>query len=259
MTALVYGGFNLAFQSASAYPASSYTLGEMVKINATVLSLGPESVLQLNSSYKTQVNSTIIAEDSTTRDVSLTYWEGLDGNWTGNYTLTGTDPLSGNPYNVSLNATANYFFTNMTNFSRSFEVVTNVTVSITLLDVPIDYESKDPGINTSAKAGAGFPMMIRVDNATNVNVDIFIKSNDTNMTGPSSNYILVQNQTFSNLSDGTGNKSLTTGFQLLQNNISINQAGPGQNISCYWWLSVPQYIVPGLYSNTIIVNVNQSA
>jgi hypothetical protein len=79
------------------------------------------------------------------------------------------------------------------------------------------------------------------------------------MTGPGSTYILVQNQTFGNNSNGQGNKTLSTNFKLLQNNIAVSPTGPGWNVSCYWWLTVPEYMVPGLYSNTIIVQANQSA
>jgi hypothetical protein len=251
-TVLVYGGFNLTFQSQSDYPNASYSLGDMVKINSTLKSLGPESALQLNSSYLARVNSTIIAEDSTTRDVNQAYWEALAGNWTGNYTLTGSDPLSGNPYNVSLNATANYFFTNTTNFTRAFDVLTNVTVSITLYGVPVDYTSLDPGITSNASTIKGFPMIVSVDSITNVNVNISIKSNETNMTGPNNNYIMVQNQTFADNSQGQNNKSLTTQYQLLKSNIPVNFTS-GTNVSAYWWVAIPSYTPPGLYTNSIIV------
>jgi hypothetical protein len=258
MALLVYGGFNLTFQSQTSSPDSGYVLGQNVTINATLRSLGPESVLGLNTSYLARVNSTIIAEDSTTRLAYLNYSTTIFGNWTGNYTLASGDPLSGNPYYVSLNASANYFFTNTTNFSRSFNVLTNVTISITLYNAPINYSNVDPGLTVNASVQFGFPMIVSVDSGTNVNVDIFVKSSNTSMTGPSSNYIMVQNQTFANNSQGQFNKTLNTSFQMLQNNISAPLSGLGKNVSSYWWLAVPNYIVPGVYSNTIVVNANQS-
>ena len=251
-TLLVYGGFNLTFQSQTNSPDSSYQLGQNVTINATLKSLGPESVLQLNTSYLAKVNSTIIAADDTTRLAYLNYSTTIFGNWTGNYTLASGDPLSGNPYNVSLNATANYFFTNTTNFTRAFDVLTNVTVSITLYGVPVDYTSLDPGITSNASTIKGFPMIVSVDSITNVNVNISIKSNETNMTGPNNNYIMVQNQTFADNSQGQNNKSLTTQYQLLKSNIPVNFTS-GTNVSAYWWVAIPSYTPPGLYTNSIIV------
>jgi len=259
MTLLVYGGLNLTFQSLTNSPDSSYVLGQNVTINATLRSLGPESVLQLNTSYLAKVNSTIIAEDSTTRLAYLNYSTTMFGNWTGNYTLAAGDPLSGNPYNVSLNASANYFFTNTTNFTRAFDVITNVTVSITFFQVPIDYGNQFPGMTVNATVGNGFPMIIRVDSITNVNTDIYIKSNETNMTGNTyQQEILVQNVTFANNSQGSTNKTLSTGYQLLKNNIPTNFTD-GTNVSAYWWMYIPQTVVPDTYQNHIVIVANQSA
>jgi len=258
-TVLVYGGFNLTFQSETNSPESSYVLGQNVTINATLRSLGPESVLQLNTSYLAKFNSTIIAEDSTTRLAYLNYSTTIFGNWTGNYTLASGDPLSGNPYNVSLNTSANFFFTNTTNFSRSFEVLTNVTVSITLYEIPINYGNQNPGDTVSANVGAGFPMIISVDSITNVNTDVYIKSNETNMTGQVQGMeIMVQNVTFANNSLGTDSMTLSTGYQLLKSNISVNFTD-GTNVSAYWWMYVPQTVVPDTYENHIVVVTNQSA
>jgi hypothetical protein len=256
-TVLVYGGFNLTFQNPTTSPDASYVIGNNVKINATLKSLGPETTAQISSLYSAGINSTVIKEDASFAQINLTYSSAIGQNWTGNYTITDSDPLSGNSYNVSLNATANYFFANNSDFNRSFNVLTNVTISITISGAPIDYTSLDPGITSNASTAKGFPMIVSVDSGTNVNVDIFIKSNDTNMSS-GANYILVGNQTFANNSAGTGNKTLTTGFQLLQNNISAPLSGPGTNVSCYWWIAVPAAQPPGLYTNTIIVYSNQS-
>jgi hypothetical protein len=259
MTVLVYGGFNLTFQSPTNSPDSSYVLGQNVTINATLKSLGPESVLQLNTSYLAKVNSTIITADNTTRLAYLNYSTTIFGNWTGNYTLASGDPLSGNPYNVSLNAMASYFFANTTNFTRSFEVLTNVTVSITFFQVPINYGNQNPGITVNATVGNGFPMIIRVDNITNVNTDVYLKSNETSMTGNTYHQeILVTNVTFANNSLGISNKTLNTSYQLLKNNIPVNFTD-GTNVSAYWWMYIPQTVVPDTYQNHIVIVANQSA
>jgi len=256
-TVLVYGGFNLSFQHDTINPGSSYVLGDNVTVNATLRSFGPESPLQLNSSYLASLNATIRKNSTDTALINLTYRETMAGNWSGNYTLKYNDPLSGDPYNVSLNATANYFFANTTNFTRSFDVLTNVTISITLYGIPVNYASLDPGITSNASILNGFPMIVSVDSITNVNVDVSIKSSETNMTGPGSNYILVQNQTFANNSVGTNSKSLNISYQSLRNNIPVNFTA-GTNVSCYWWLTVPNYTSPGIYNNTIVVYSNQT-
>jgi hypothetical protein len=258
-TVLVYGGFNLTFQSQTNSPDSSYVLGQNVTINATLRSFGPESVLQLNTSYLAKVNSTIIAEDSTTRLAYLNYSTASLGTWTGNYTLASGDPLSGNPYYVSLNASANYFFTNTTNFSRSFNVLTNITVSITLWNMLIDYGSQNPGTTVNASVNNGFPMIISVDSVTNVNTDVYLKSNETNMTGNIYHQeILVANVTFANNSAGTSNTTLNTSYKLLKGNIPVNFTD-GTNVSTYWWMYVPQAVLSDTYQNHIIIMTNQSS
>jgi len=255
-TVLVYGGFNLAFQNAADSPNSSYVLGDNVSINATLKSFGPESLSQLSTTYGAGINSTVIKADSSFAQINLTYRTLLNGNWSGNYSLTESDPLSGNSYNVSLNSTANYFFTNSTDFTRSFNVLSNAIVSITLFNVPIDYSALDPGITSNASTIGGFPMIVRVDSITNVNVDINIKSNESTM-GSGGNNIAVENQTFANNSVGTGNKSLTIDYQTLKISVPPN-ATDGTNVSAYWWIAVPINQPPGVYSNTIIVYTNQS-
>jgi hypothetical protein len=258
-TVLVYGGFNLTFQHDSQNPSSSYVLGNNVTVNATLRSLGPESPLQLNSTYLASLNATIRKNSTDTALINLTYRTAMSGNWSGNYTLTASDPLSGNSYNVSLNATANYFFANSTNFTRSFDVVTNVTVSITLYEIPINYGNQNPGETITANVGAGFPMIISVDSITNVNTDVYIKSNQTNMTGQVQGMaIMVQNVTFANNSQGQNNKTLNISYQLLKNNIPVNFTS-GTNVSTYWWMYVPSVVVPDTYSGGVSVIANQTA
>jgi hypothetical protein len=257
-TVLVYGGFNLTFQHATQNPGSSYVLGDKVTINATLKSFGPETPLQINSTYFASLNATIRKNASDTAIINLTYRVPMNGNWSGNYTLTSSDPLSGDPYNVSLNASANYFFTNTTDFTRAFDVVTNVTVSITFFQVPIDYGNQDPGTTINASVGNGFPMIIRVDSITNVNTDVYLKSNETNMTGVSYHQeILVTNVTFANNSAGTSSKTLNTTYQLLKGNIPVNFTD-GTNVSAYWWMYIPQTVVPDTYQNHIVIVANQS-
>ncbi len=257
-TVLVYGGFNLSFQHDSQNPGSSYVLGDNVTINATLKSLGPESPLQLNSSYLAMVNSTIITADSSTRNINLTYRAAM-ANWSGNYTLTDSDPLSGNPYNVSLNVTANYFFANSTNFTRNFDVLTNVTVSITLYQYPVKFGNVDSGIVTNASTEFGFPMIISVDSITNVNTNVYIKSNETNMTGQAQGMgIMIQNITFANNSQGTNSSTLETSYQLLKGNIPVNFID-GTNVSSYWWMYVPNTVVPDTYESHLVILANQTA
>jgi hypothetical protein len=256
-TVHVYGGLNLTFQHPTEYPNASYVIGDLVRINATLKSLGPESAPQLNNSYGAQVNSTIIKAGSSTANVYLNYSEATAGNWTGNYTIADNDPLSGDPYNVSLNATANYFFTNTTNFTRSFWVYTNITVSVTLFQAPIQYGSLNPGVTENASTVGGFPLIARIDNMTNVNVNLWIASNMSNMTGPGASYIMIGNMSFANESTGQYKKNLSMSYQLLKDNITVDMNGPGKNISVYWWIAVP-VVEPGVYTTTVIVYTNRT-
>jgi hypothetical protein len=130
-------------------------------------------------------------------------------------------------------------------------------VSITIFGTPISYGNADPGTTVEAQEGNGFPLTVRVDNTTTVDVDIYIRSENESMHGTTP--IMVGNITFANNSAGAGNKSLATSYQLLQSEIPYNTNGQGVNISIYWWLSVPSATVPGTYSNTVSIYTNSTS
>jgi hypothetical protein len=79
------------------------------------------------------------------------------------------------------------------------------------------------------------------------------------MTGASYHQeILVQNVTFANNSLGQNNMTLNTTYRLLKGNIPVNFTD-GTNVSAYWWMYIPQTVVPDTYQNHIVVVANQSA
>jgi hypothetical protein len=251
---IVMGSFSVYFTEPLYYPNTTYTDADVAVINATMDSPGPESGSRL-SFYSPKVNATILVNDATTRFVNLTISGAV---WTGTYDFQPEDPFSGDPYNVSINASANYFYSNYTDFSRSFNYTVYAIVSITLFDAPINYSNTDPGTIVQATSGMGFPMIVRVDNLTTVNVDVYVRSNETNMTGAGTP-IPVTNMIFANNSGGVGNRTLNTSFQPLETLITPNTSGTGKNVSAYWWLNVPDFTTPGEYSNSIIVFCNQSS
>jgi len=113
----VYGGANLVFSEPAANPNPEYNQTESLYINATVNSLGPESVSELASYYSPSFYSLLQLTNSSEVNLSLSEASGF---WTSSlYEIPHDAPLG--YWNATLGGTMNYFAWNSTAL-RSFFV-----------------------------------------------------------------------------------------------------------------------------------------
>ncbi|HDP73604.1 MAG TPA: hypothetical protein ENN46_01455, partial [Candidatus Woesearchaeota archaeon] len=114
----VYGGANLVFSEPAAIPNPEYNQTESLYINATVNSLGPESISELVT-YYSPANFYSLLQLTNSSEVNLSLSE-ANGFWTSSlYEIPHNAPLG--YWNATLGGTMNYFAWNSTAL-RSFFV-----------------------------------------------------------------------------------------------------------------------------------------
>ncbi len=117
-------------------------------------------------------------------------------------------------------------------------------ISITLIeyDTGINFGNLNPNTQDSAASGN---YIIRIENETTVNVDLYQKGNDFNYNGE---ILGINNMSWYNLNDSINSYQMLNGYQNNIGNIS-----PDTNISSYYWLDIPLGQYAGEYNTTIYI------
>jgi len=137
---------------------------------------------------------------------------------------------------------------------------TLAVVDITLSGVPVAWGTIDPGTenNPATDNAHGFPMKIKVESTTNVNVDIYLKG--TNWSDGAGHTMGVENSKFDDdnaLGEGseTGRPEniLKLNYPSTANSGYFEDVAPGSEKYIYFWISIPVGQWAGTYTNTIFV------
>ena len=122
-------------------------------------------------------------------------------------------------------------------------------ISITLLGFPIDFGSLDPNaINSNASGNVNNSYIIRIENTTTVNTDIYQKGGDFTTNG----YILgIGNMSWNTVNNVAASINMTNNYQ---DKVAENVAnGTETNITMYYWLDIPTAQRAGDYNTTIYI------
>jgi hypothetical protein len=147
--------------------------------------------------------------------------------------------------------------------STTAAVTVNGLVSITMFNVPINFPAVDPGVSfTAANATKGFPMIVQVDNVTNVDVDVFINGSDFAKGGDNFG---VGNLSFNvtGSASGTANTSCSALHSCIYQKTrtwvfnETARLGTAANSTISHWISVPGAQAPGAYTNNVEICAKQ--
>jgi len=127
-----------------------------------------------------------------------------------------------------------------------------VIVDITLSSVPVNYGTVNPDAenNPATDNAHGFPMTIKVESTTNVNVDIYVKGTDWS---DGSHTITVDKCHYDNdnVAGGANWTALTTSYATGPNQGFFEGVSPGTAKNIYWFIDIPAGQWAGSYSNAI--------
>jgi hypothetical protein len=101
----IIGGLNVSFADPVYDPDATYNKSDTIRVNATLVSRGPESSDELNASYAAEVNTTLTLPSSMMYAFAMDY-DGLQ--WTGSRSVN-VDDTPGE-WNVSLSSLAEFFY-----------------------------------------------------------------------------------------------------------------------------------------------------
>ena len=147
--------------------------------------------------------------------------------------------------------------------STTSAVTVNGLVSITMFNVPINFPAVDPGASfTAANATKGFPMIIQVDNVTNVPVDVYVNGTDFVKGGDNFG---IGNLSFnvSGSASAVANSTCSALHSCIYSNTRLwvfnetARLGTSANSSISHWISVPGAQAPGSYSNFVEICAKQ--
>ncbi len=133
-------------------------------------------------------------------------------------------------------------------FQLASGLQTSKFISITLLGFPITFGAVDPNTAYAPASGnANASYVIRIEPASNVNIDLFQKGLDFTSA---SNIIGIGNMSSATI-NATVNATPLQGFYNSTNSIAKNLT-PNNNATVYYWISIPNPRA-GNYSSTISI------
>ena len=181
----------------------------------------------------------------------------------GSATLSVTIPsgaIGGTIDNITVTATSQT--DNTVSASNSCTAEVNVTVSviidITLSNVPVNYGTVNPGTenNPATNNAHGFPMTIKVESTTKVNVDIYVKGTD--WSDGAGHSIGVENCKYDDddmlgevPETGQLENILKLSYPSVANSGYFENVTPGSSKNIYFWISIPAGQWAGTYTNNI--------
>jgi|Deesub1362B_J571_1020462.scaffolds.fasta_scaffold02516_2 uncharacterized membrane protein len=253
---IAYDGYLSGYDVSNATFSIDNTPPEISNVSAS-----PDPVL-LGGTVNITANITDAAHAVDTALLEITLPNGsVEGNFTmlyagdGVYYYEYTTTLEGQ-YNFVIYA--NDTFSNLASVSSNFTSGGEV-IDVTLSCYTLDFGSVNPGTNYSP--ADCFPLVVIIENTTNVETNLTIKGTDMVHNTDPSYAIAVGNITYSNQSDGAKT-------QLDYNYLSpppypdwANIPPPGSediNRSIYLWISVPPGQPAGVYNSTITVKVEKA-
>jgi hypothetical protein len=134
------------------------------------------------------------------------------------------------------------------------------TIDITLSNVPINYGTVNPGTenNPASDNTHGFPMTIKVESTTTVNVDIYLKG--TNLSDGAGHTIGVDNCKYDDDNTlgegpeiGQPENTLQLSYPGTANSGYFENVTPGSSKNIYFWISIPLGQWAGTYTNNVYI------
>jgi hypothetical protein len=142
----------------------------------------------------------------------------------------------------------------------NFTVTETVIVDITLSNVPVNFGTVNPGTSNvpAADNAHGFPMTIKVESDTNVNVDIYLKG--TNWSDGAGHSIGVENCKYDDDNtlgqapeNGQPENTLKLIYPGTANSGYFDNVTPGSSKNVYFWISIPSGQWAGTYTDNVYV------